>query len=104
MGVFHDVVPSLRGQCAAGHILHRRGVIITIPNGANVIAGVANEPGIRVTICRPGLACNLRIVEMCAPPGSGLDHLHHHRNHGDDCIMIDDLLERWRVAVVELDN
>src|SRR6202011_1684356 len=48
VGIGHDLVPSLRRQRSAGHLVHGLVIIIAEPNSTDEIAGVADEPGVAV--------------------------------------------------------
>ena len=104
MRICHDIMPGGGGQSAAGHFLHWRVVVIAEPDRADIIAGEADEPGVLVAVCRPGLPGDLDIVELRTSSGAGQDDLHQHRIHGLDRVRIDDLARRRGVAVVPVDH
>src|SRR5215469_14520993 len=76
-------MPGLCGKRAAGHLMHRLVIVIAEPNAANEIAGVANKPGITVSIGGSSLSRSPDAVERGSPGGAFFDYLGHHPNHID---------------------
>src|SRR5262249_58941975 len=68
---------------AAGHLMHRLVIVIAEPNAANEIAGVADKPGITVSIGGSSLSRSSDAVERGSPGGAFFHHLGHHANHID---------------------
>ncbi|CEG08487.1 hypothetical protein BN961_01903 [Afipia felis] len=82
---FHDVVPGLGGQRATRHAVGRGIVVVAVPDTADEVAGVADEPCVAIGIGGAGLACGGNAVELRAPCGAFRDDVaHHHRHVGGD--------------------
>ena len=81
----HDVVPGLGRQRAAGQAVGRRVVVVAVPDPAHEVAGVADEPGVAVSVGGAGLARGRNAVDDGAACGAFADHVaHHHRHVGGD--------------------
>ena len=52
----HEFVPGQRRQRAAGHLLHRRAVVVAEPDAGGEVGGVADEPGVARILAGAGLA------------------------------------------------
>ena len=63
MGIGHDLVPSLSGERAAGHLMHDRIIVVSEPHTTHEIAGVTDEPRIAIGVGGAGLARRLDAIE-----------------------------------------
>src|SRR6516164_11042476 len=81
MRIGHDVVPCRCRQRAAGHPLGWGIIVVAHPNGADEIAGIADEPGIAPIVSGAGLAAGWYSVELRASPGAIFDDGVHHLDH-----------------------
>ena len=105
MRIGHDVVPGACRQRAAGHVVHRRVVVIAIPDAAAHRSGIAAEPGVLIAICGAGLADHVdALAELRALAGAFLDDLLHHAGEFDDLVERHRLRLRRRVAVVAIEQ
>src|SRR4029079_17841244 len=77
----------------------RRIVVVAHPHRAAEVAGVANEPGVAVTVSGSGLARHLDTVELGPFAGAVLDDRVHHHDHVEGDLRADDLLRALAVAV-----
>ena len=73
MRIGHDLLPGHAGQRAAGHAVGRRVVVIAVPDAGNIVAGVADEPGVAIRVGGAGLAGRLDALEDGALAGAFLD-------------------------------
>ena len=53
------VAPDRGGKGAAGHALHRRGIVVADPHARHIVGGEADEPGVVIVLRRAGLARGL---------------------------------------------
>src|SRR5262249_58503100 len=77
----HDLVPGHCRERATGHLVHDLVVVVAEPDAADHVAGEPYEPGVAVSVGRPGLACRPDAVEDGVPSGAFLDDLAHHHVH-----------------------
>src|SRR5689334_20340099 len=54
--LLHEVLPDLRGQRAAGNLLHRAVIVVADPDPDHERVAEADEPGIAIILARSGLA------------------------------------------------
>src|SRR5262245_51842320 len=103
MRVDHDVVPDMRGQRAAGDVLHFRAVVIADPDAADIVRGVADEPGVARILAGPRLAAGDLVRQRRLPPGAANHRRVHHVVHFRDIGLLDDAGKlRPRVLVEQL--
>src|SRR5262249_22850134 len=62
---------------ATGHLVHDLVVVVAEPDAADHVAGEPYEPGVAVSVGRPGLACRPDAGEDGAPSGAFLADLAH---------------------------
>src|SRR5262249_1317728 len=84
---------------AAGHALGRRIIVVAHPNGADEIAGVADEPGIAPIVSGASLAAGRHPIQLRAASGAVLDDGVHHLDHVDSHFRTHYLLRLWAIAV-----
>ena len=100
----HHLVPGLRRQRAAGHLVGRGEVVIAEPDAANEVAGEAHEPGIAIGIGGACLAGGLDALQLGGAAGAALGYLREHEVHLRDGVGIEHLLGRRCITLAVVDE
>ena len=97
-------MPGLGREASPGHTRHGTEIVIPEPHADNILAGEAHEPGVAKGCARSGFSRRICVVELAPAAGACKDDGLEHVVQRLDNFAIEDLLARWLIALVVVDD